>query len=265
MKRPRLLSSNRTKQLFAAPFVIFLLMMVVFPLILLFIYAFFQKGQFSGESFSKFWTDGFSLKVLGNSLWVALVAAVICIVIGYPIAYILALTKFKRAPTILMLFIMPMWINLLLRTYALKQFTILFTTEMGYGTLVFWLVMDYLPFMILPIYTVLSNIDKKYLEASADLGAPPAFVFLKTVLPLSVSGILSGFLIVFTPAVSTYFLSEYLGNPHVMMFGQLLNRTMHFNLSMASVYAIVLLVIIAIAVLILNRLSKIGNRRGGLW
>ena len=203
--------------------------------------------------------------MLGNSLWVALAAAAICILIGYPIAYILALSKFKRAPTIIMLFVMPMWINLLLRTYALRQFTELFTSNLSYGTLIFWLVMDYLPFMILPIYTVLSNIDKKYLEASADLGAPPRYVFLKTVLPLSVSGILSGFLIVFTPAVSTYFLSDYIGNPNVRMFGELINSTMSYNVSMASVYAIVLLVIVAISVLVLNRLSKIGNRRGGLW
>ena len=266
MKKKKFFNSQRTRQMFALPFVVFLLMMVVFPLILLFVYAFFKDGKFNGTEFVTFWTDGFTLPVLGTSLWIAFVAAIICILIGYPIAYILALTKFKRSYIILMLFIMPMWINLLLRTYALKELSELFSTNLGYGTLIFWIVMDYLPFMILPIYTVLSNIDKKYMEASSDLGAPPLKVFLKTVLPLSVPGIISGFLIVFTPAVSTFFLSEYMGNPDIIMLGQLLNDVWtQGNISLASVIAIVLLVIIAISVLVTNWLSKMGNRRGGLW
>lgn len=259
------LTSQRARQFFAAPFVVFLLVFVVLPLVLLFANALFEDGKFTFRFFTEFFTDEYSLTVLGRSLWVAFVAALICLAIAYPIAYILAFSNIKRAGIYILLFIMPMWINTLLRTFALKEFLYLFTENFGYGTMLIGIVMDYLPFMILPIYTVLSNIDKKYIEASRDLGAPPRKVFMKTVLPLSVPGIISGFLIVFTPTVSTYFISEYLGNSNTMMFGELLNSLWRNNFGKASVLALILLVIVLASVLITNRLTKIGNKRGGLW
>jgi len=261
--------NTRIKQLFAAPFVVFLLIFVLLPLLLLIWNAFFGGGSFSFKSITDVFTDGQSMPVLWRSIWVAFIATAVCIAIGYPIAYWLALTKFNRAGTILVLFILPMWINAMLRIYALREVINIFTEDMNYGTLILGLVMDYLPFMIMPIYVVLSNIDKKLLEAASDLGAPPRQVFMKTVLPLSVPGILSGFLIVFTPSVSTYFISEYLGDSSkTLMFGELINKLMknfEANIAKVSVLALILLAVLGLAILATNRLSKIGNNRGGLW
>jgi len=262
-----MLNNQRRKQLFAAPLAVFLIMFVLFPLLMLLINAFFYKGQFTFKFFRDFFTDGYSLKVLGRSLWIAFIASMICILVAYPVAYILALTNFKKAPMILMLFIMPMWINTLLRTVATRDLMNILNIEFGYGTLIFGLVIEYLPFMILPIYVVLKNIDKKLIEASRDLGAPPAMVFLKTILPLSVPGIISGFLMVFTPSVSTYFMSQsqFLGSVKTQMFGQLLNAVWSTNFGKGSVLALVLLFVVGTSVLVTNKLTKIGNQRGGLW
>jgi spermidine/putrescine transport system permease protein len=260
-------NNQRRKQFFTLPLLVFLIMFVIFPLCMLFINAVFDHGHFTLKYIRDFCTDGYSFRILGRSLLVALAASIICILIAYPVAYILALTKFRAAPTILLLFIMPMWINTLLRTLATKDLIDLLGIQYGYGTLIFGLVVEYLPFMIMPIYIVLKNIDKKLIEASKDLGANNFTMFLKVILPLSVPGILSGFLMVFTPAVSTYFMSQsqFLGSVKTQMFGQLLNAIWSTNFGKGSVSAIVLLAVVGVSVFITNRFTKIGNQRGGLW
>ncbi|MCL2846987.1 MAG: ABC transporter permease [Firmicutes bacterium] len=254
------------RHLFVAPFIIFMLVMVVFPLSLLFYHAFTYEGSFTFDHFRAILTDGPSLAILWRSLWVAVLAAVIIMLIAYPIAYGLAMTGFKRGRTILLLFTLPMWTNLLLRSIALNNLFSLIGLENGFLALMIALVMNFLPIMILPLYVVLSNIDKKYIEASQDLGATPGRVFTKTVLPLSVPGIIAGFVLVFTPIVSTFFLSARFGGNSWRMFGQLLSdhyTTRHFGLG--SVLSIILLIVVALTVLVLNRFSKVGNKRGGLW
>ncbi|MDR0975849.1 MAG: ABC transporter permease [Christensenellaceae bacterium] len=263
-------TNNRARIFFAIPFVVFLIMFVLFPLLLLFYFAFFSGDGFSFEYVKNFFTDG-SLQILLNSIIIALITAVICIALGYPVAYILAQSKAKSAPIILMLLIAPMWVNGLLRAFATKQllYAVLGSNlQTGMGTLIIGLVLDFLPFMIMPIYTVLKNVSSKYREASADLGASPSQTFASVTLPLSIPGVISGFLMVFTPAVSTYYLSEYLGSSKTYMIGQQLNDV--FNASFGkygrgSVIAIILLLVVAMSVMATNRLSKIGNQRGGLW
>ncbi|MCL2850823.1 MAG: ABC transporter permease [Firmicutes bacterium] len=250
---------------FAAPFVIFLMLMVVIPLGLLFYYAFASDGGASANFGHVFGTTGY-MRMIGISLGIALFAATIAVLIAYPIAYGLSMVGFKRVPTILLLFIAPMWINLLLRSFALDQFYELIGLGRGFWALIIALVIDYLPLAILPMYVALSGINKKFIEASYDLGATRGQMFRKTVLPLSVPGIITGFLLVFTPVMSTYFLSMYFGTNETRMIGEMLNVYVENHiLGIASVIAMVILVIILFAFIVANRLSKIGNKRGGVW
>ncbi|MCL2755940.1 MAG: ABC transporter permease [Firmicutes bacterium] len=256
--------------LFAAPFIIFMLMMVVFPLCLLFWYAFTSDDGFTFQHFRDVFNDNIAWTILGRSLWIAILAAVICLLIAYPIAYGLTMTGFKRRTTILLLFTLPMWTNLLLRSIALRNLFILVDITPGFWALLISLVVNFLPITILPIYIVLGNIDKKHLEASQDLGATPRKVFTKTVLPLSMPGIIAAFILVFSPIVSTYFLSSFFGGggSDWRMLGELLNiqyRAGDIGVGRGSVLSLILLVLVGLSVLILNRFSKVGNKRGGLW
>ena len=202
---------------------------------------------------------------MGRSLRIALTAALACILIGYPLAYIIAQIKSKAMQyMVLMALVAPMWINGLLRTIALKDLATLMNIPTGETLLTLGLSIDYLPFMLMPIYLVITGIPKSYLEVSADLGASPFITFLKVTLPLSMSGIISGFLMVFTPAVSTYYMSEYLGNQSTFMIGEQLNTMFtKDNKSGAAVIALVLLVLVGVSVFVANQISRIGNNKKG--
>ncbi|MCL2570460.1 MAG: ABC transporter permease [Firmicutes bacterium] len=266
MKKNKPKTRMSYKFLFALPFFIFMIMMVVVPLSLLFFYAFFEDGSFTFAHIQYFFTDSVSVRILFRSLGIALLATVIAILIAFPIALGLATAGFKRSHTILMLFIMPMWINLLLRSFALRELFGIIGVERGLFALVFAIVLDYLPLAIIPIYVVISGTSKKYIEASQDLGANPTQVFTKTILPLSVPGIMAAFLLVFTPAISTYFLVQYFGDNSTRMLGWLLFQlNINSEFGRASVISIALLIIVVLTILITNRLSKRGNKRGGLW
>ena len=265
-----------SRSLFALPYVIYMTIFVVIPLFMLLFFAFFGDGSFSFAEIGAFFTDGSQWATVGRSLRIALVASLWCILIGYPLAYAIAKIKSKTVQyMILMAVVAPMWINGLLRTVALKDFITTITdlfaniadTEIdptGETLLTLGLIIDYLPFMLMPIYLVITGISKSYLEVSADLGASPFITFFKVTLPLSMSGIISGFLMVFTPAVSTYYMSEYLGNQSTFMIGEQLNTMFtKDNKSGAAVIALVLLVLVGVSVFIANQLSRIGNNKKG--
>ena len=257
-----------SRTLFALPYVIYMFIFVVVPLFMLLGYAFFGEGTFSFAEVSAFFTDGSQWATIGRSLRIALTAALSCILIGYPLAYIIAKIRSKTAQyMVLMALIAPMWINGLLRTIALKSLATMWSFEAGETLLTLGLIIDYLPFMLMPIYLVITGIPKSYLEVSADLGASPMTTFFKVILPLSMSGIISGFLMVFTPAVSTYYMSEYLGNQSTFMIGEQLNIMFtKDNKSGAAVIALVLLALVGLSVFIANCISRIGNNKkeGGL-
>lgn len=268
-----------SRSLFALPYVIYMFIFVVVPLFMLLGYAFFGEGSFSFAEVSAFFTDSSQWATIGRSLRIALTAALTCILIGYPLAY--AISKIRSKTTqymVLMALVAPMWINGLLRTIALKNLVTLIDTffmeklgfslglETGETLLTLGLIIDYLPFMLMPIYLVITGIPKSYREVSADLGASPFITFTKVTLPLSMSGIISGFLMVFTPAVSTYYMSEYLGNQSTFMIGEQLNIMFtKDNKSGAAVIALVLLALVGLSVFIANCISRIGNnKKGGL-
>lgn len=257
-----------TRSLFALPYVIYMFIFVVVPLFMLFGFAFFGENGFSLDEATAFFTDSSQWATIGRSLRIALTAALSCILIGFPLAYIIAKIRSKTVQyMILMALVAPMWINGLLRTIALKELSTMINFEAGETLLTLGLIIDYLPFMLMPIYLVITGIPKSYLEVSADLGASPMVTFFKVVLPLSMSGIISGFLMVFTPAVSTYYMSEYLGNQSTFMIGEQLNIMFtKDNKSGAAVIALVLLALVGLSVFIANCVSRIGNnkKQGGL-
>lgn len=266
-----------SRSLFALPYMIYMTIFVVVPLFMLLFFAFFGDGTFSFAEVSAFFTDSSQWATIGRSLRIALVASLWCILIAYPLAYTIAKIKSKTFQyMVLMALIAPMWINGLLRTIALKDLVTFITelfskisgqelaTPTGETLLTLGLIIDYLPFMLMPIYLVITGISKSYLEVSADLGASPFITFMKVTLPLSMSGIISGFLMVFTPAVSTYYMSEYLGDQSTFMIGEQLNTMFtKDNKSGAAVIALVLLVLVGLSVFIANQISRIGNNKKG--
>jgi spermidine/putrescine transport system permease protein len=167
---------------------------------------------------------------------------------------------------IIVLFIIPMWVNFLIRTLALKSIFYSLGITLGKGTAVFGMVYDFLPFMILPIYTTLLKIDKNLIEASEDLGANPRTVLLKTILPLSAPGIVSGALMVFMPSISTYAITDTLSGGKFQLIGSLINMSYFNNMGYSSALAIVMLVLILLSMLISYKFNdKEENRGGGLW
>ena len=211
------------KSTWAVPYFVFLVLFVVLPLLLIAVYAFTDNhGSFTLSNITAFFTEPKIVNSFLVSLEVALENTLICILIGYPAAYILADRKLNRSSLTAVLFILPMWINALMRTLATAELFNSIGIGLGKGTLLFGLPYDYLPFMIYPIYTILSKMDRSYIEAAQDLGASPAKVFLKVTLPLSMPGVMSGVMMVFMPTVSTFAISEILTNNTIQLFGSII-------------------------------------------
>ena len=234
------------------PYGLFLALFVVLPLLLIFFYAFTDKnGGFSLNNFAQFFTSPTTLTTVIISMLIALATTIVCLIMAYPVAYILARSNLNKGGTLLMLFIMPMWINFVLRAMAMKDLlTIIGVFGFNnYLNVVIGMVYDYLPFMILPIYTVLEKMDKSYIEASYDLGASPLKTFSKVTLPLSMPGIASGVTMVFMPTMTCYVISDTFGNGLVTIVGKLIDEqfTTFQNWNFGSAMAMVLLVIMLIS------------------
>ena len=216
-------SARRT---WAWPYVLFLVLFVVLPLLLIFYYAFTTPGgDFTIYNFVKFFHTTEAVNTLIYSMAIAFITTVICLLIGYPAAYIMAMADFKTPQVMALLFILPMWINFLLRTIATVELFNMFGLPLGEGALLFGMCYDYLPFMIYPIYNTLQKMDTSLIEAAQDLGANKANVLTKVVLPLSVPGIYSGIVMVFMPTVSTFAIAELLTHNKITLFGSLIQRS----------------------------------------
>ena len=225
---------------------------MVLPLLLIAVYAFTDNhGSFTLSNITAFFTEPKIVNSFLVSLEVALENTLICILIGYPAAYILADRKLNRSSLTAVLFILPMWINALMRTLATAEIFNSIGIGLGKGTLLFGLTYDYLPFMIYPIYTILSKMDRSYIEAAQDLGASPAKVFLKVTLPLSMPGVMSGVMMVFMPTVSTFAISEILTNNTIQLFGSIIQE--QFNNLMwnqGAALSLAMLIIIGLSTLL---------------
>lgn len=251
------------------PYAVFLLAFVVFPLVLIAVYAFTDANwHFSIMNFVNFFAGGGNLKVLAMSLGLALLTTVICLLIAYPVAYVLARGKIKSGGVYLMLFILPMWINFVLRTAAVKELLFMLQSRGLYNTAenyflstIIGMVYDYLPFSILPIYTVLIKLDKSAIEASMDLGANPTETFIRTTLPLSLPGIMSAITMVFLPTTTTYVIADTLGNSKVTIIGNLIKNQFDAGTAQSwHVGSAISLILLVVVFLSMSLTGKFGDK-----
>lgn len=230
------------------PYFIFLAIFAVLPLILIGIYAFQDgSGHFSLGNITRFFTDSDALGTFALSAEIAIENTLICLLAGYPAAWILANRKLNKSAVTVVLFILPMWINALMRTLATAELFNVMGITLGKGTLLFGMVYDYLPFMIYPIYNVLNKMDASYADAAADLGASPWQVFWKITVPLSKAGISSGILMVFMPTMSTFAISEFLTNNKIKLFGSIIQENINSSMwNYGAALALIMLLIIGL-------------------
>lgn len=236
----------------ALPYLIFMIFFVALPLVLILVYALQDgSGNFSFENVLRFFSDSDAIATFALSLEVAIENTVLCILIGYPAAWILANKKYNRSAVTIILFILPMWINALMRTLATAELFNVLGIRLGKGTLLFGMVYDYLPFMIYPIYNVLNKMDKSFAEAAEDLGANPFQVFWKVTVPLSMPGVRSGILMVFMPTVSTFAISEFLTNGKIKLFGTIIQENINSSMwNYGAALSLIMLMIIGLTTLI---------------
>lgn len=243
------------------PYLVFLTVFVVLPLILVVVYAFQDSyGHFTLANITKFFSDSDAMGTFALSMEVAIENTLICILLGYPAAWILANRNLNRSAVTVVLFILPMWINALMRTLATAELFNMLGISLGKGTLLFGMAYDYLPFMIYPIYNVLNKMDKSYAEAAQDLGAIPWQVFWKVIVPLSMPGVTSGIMMVFMPTVSTFAISEFLTNNKIKLFGTIIQENINSSMwNYGAALALIMLIIIGITSLFNDRDKDAGE------
>ena len=246
---------------FSFPYLAVTLVFVIVPLFLILFYAFRgEDGAFTFGNFAQVFTEKENLERLGETVGIALISTAICLLIAYPVAYVLASSPFSKMAILALLFIIPMWINFMLRIFALKSLLQTIGIEMGYAASVIGMVYDFFPYMLLPIYTVLLNMDKSYSEASRDLGANHAVTFFKVTLPLSVPGVISGISMMFMPIFSSYAITDMMmGNETIHIVGakiaSLFENQSYGNYGYGSALSFVLLLIVLAVMFIGTYLS----------
>ena len=272
------------RSLLAVPYVVWMALFVVAPIVMVVIYAFSTAG--GGFTLDNFTRMGTYTVIFTRSFQLAIIATLVCLLIGYPLSYIMAREgpRFQRVG--MMLIMLPMWVNFLLRTYSwmsileknglINQFfsaiglfdliNAVFGTDIQYfhmigtqGAVVLGMVYNYLPFMILPIYSVIVKLDNSLLEAARDLGANSAAVFRKVIFPLSLPGILSGVTMVFVPSVSTFAISRLLGGGTQMLLGDLIEQQFlggAYNPHLGSAIALVMMLIVIVCMWVMNHFGE---------
>ena len=269
---------------FAVPYVVWMAIFVVAPIIIMVIYAFSNgEGGFTWENFAQMGAYG---SVFLRSFKLALIATAICLLVGYPVSYWLSRegASFQRIAMVLIM--LPMWMNFLLRTYSwmtilenngllnqlfqkiglIALYNNITGSEIEYfsmigtqGAVVLGMVYNYLPFMILPIYSVIVKLDGSLIEAAHDLGADSMTVFRKVILPLSLPGVLSGITMVFVPSVSTFAISRMLGGGTELLLGDLIERQFlggAYNPQLGAAISLVMMVVVVICMLVMNRFGE---------
>ena len=228
------------------PYFIFLLIFVVLPLVLIFLYAFQDaEGNFTLKNFAKFISSPEAANTFVYSIGVAIVTTLLCILLGYPAAYILSNSELCRSKVMVVLFILPMWINILVRTLATVALFDFLHFPLGEGALIFGMVYNFLPFMIYPIYNTMQKMDHSYIEAAQDLGASPMKVFTKVVAPLSMPGVMSGVMMVFMPTISTFAIAELLTMNNIKLFGTTIQENINNGMwNYGAALSLIMLVLI---------------------
>jgi spermidine/putrescine transport system permease protein len=258
------------RKYFSIPYVIFLSLFVVIPLLLIIYYAFSDNsGALSLNAAAKFFSDTTKLEVILVSFFIAVQTTLICLLLGYPVAYFLANKNYNKNAVLVMLCIMPMWINFVLRTTATRS--ILFAINLTGGNAPYLatligMVYNYLPFVILPLYTTMLKLDKSQIEAAADLGANPAMVFIKNIIPQSLPGIISAVTMTLVPVMSSYVISDALSEGNVTLIGNSIYINFaNYQWHNGSFMAFILLIVVLVSMFLTRNSSKEETVRGGLW
>ena len=295
-------SNGIRRSFFASPYTLWMILFTVVPVLLISYYAFTNAaGAFTLDNFKNFWDSNYSVNqlyaqmgpeyevlitrgtvnigILVYSLWMALLCTLICLIIGYPAAYFMADRHLKHGAMIVVLFVIPMWMNFLLRTIAWMTLlednglinTLLCMLGLPHIQLMYnntavllGMVYNFLPFMVFPIYTALTKMDYRLLEAAQDLGASPARTFIKVTAPLSIPGVVSGITMVFMPSVTTFFIPRILGGGNTMMFGDLIENRFLFqgNWNLGSALSLVMMALILVSLGVLRRADPEGEGSG---
>lgn len=295
-------SNGIKRSFFASPYTLWMVLFTVVPVLLIAYYSFTDTtGAFTLDNFKNFWDSNYSVNqiyaqmgpqysvliqpgtvnvdILVYSLWMALLCTVICLALGYPAAYFMADREIKLGSTLVVLFIIPMWMNFLLRTVAWMTLledqglinTLLkalgfHSAQLMYndGAVLLGMVYNFLPFMVFPIYTSLTKMDGKLLEAAQDLGANRLSTFWRVTAPLSIPGVISGITMVFMPSVTTFFIPRILGGGNTMMFGDLIeNRFLtEGNWNVGSALSLIMMILILISLSILRKADPEGEGGG---
>ena len=211
------------------PYIAWISLFIVAPMLLILLYAFTSEGngvltlKFTIENFTRFFSDAVFSKVMFRSLKIAFLTTIICIAFGYPAAYFISRMDEKKQAFAILLVTLPMWINMLIRTYAWRGILSYFDISNEFKVLI-GMVYNFIPFMILQVYTSLSKMDRSLIVAANDLGANKVQTFLRVTLPLSIPGIISGVTLVFLPAVSSFFIPKLLGGGEYVLIGNLIEN-----------------------------------------
>lgn len=254
---------------FSAPYLVWMIVFILVPLLMIAYFAFTtDSGDFTIRNISDV---GQYANIFVRSIWLSLIATAVCLVIAYPVAFILSRMDRHKQGTMLMIVMLPMWMNFLLRTYAWMTLlgnngiinNMLSVVGLGpvrmintSGAVVLGMVYNYLPFMILPLYSVMVKIDKSLLEAASDLGCSSASTLFRVVVPLSMPGITSGITMVFVPAISTFIISRMLGGGSNLLIGDLIEMQFlgnAYNPHLGAAISLVLMVIILVIMTVMNQ------------
>ncbi|MDU4724875.1 MULTISPECIES: ABC transporter permease [Clostridium] len=270
----------------AYPYIVWSSLFILIPLLIVLFFSFTIETpdgySFSVENYTRLMNSQYA-HIFYKSIQLAGLTTVVCLILGYPVAYIISKISPSRRNLIIMLFIVPMWMNFLLRTYAWlpilgkNGFVNNFLANFGIGPIQFLyndgavllgMVYNFLPFMVLPIFTILSKMDQSLIDAASDLGATRKQIFTKVVFPLSLPGVLSGITMVFMPAVSTFVISSLLGGGQYTLLGNLIEQqfTTMGNRNFGSAISIIMMIVILISMAVMNKFdSEDKEGSAGLW
>lgn len=264
-------------KLSASPYIVWMIIFIIFPLIVVAYYAFTNSaGDFTLNNIANLsrYTD-----TILRSIWFGAIATLICLIISYPLAYIISQATENSQRTLIMLVMLPMWMNFLLRTYSwmllLEDTGIInnFLTKIGIGpfqmintssAVILGMVYNYLPYMILPLYSIMSRMDKKVIEAARDLGGNNSTVIKKVVFPLSMPGVISGITMVFVPSVSTFYISQKLGGGKFTLIGDVIEMQFQtsYNYNLGAAISLFLMVLILVCLFVMNKFAD--DEEGGI-
>lgn len=268
----------------AYPYIIWISIIIVIPMFLILLYAFTEPGndvitiKFTLNNFAKFFSDNIFLNVLQQSIKIAIITTILCILLGYPAAYIIANANEKFKMILVLIVTLPTWINMLVRTYAwmgiMQDNGVINSMLSFFGipavkmlhtdfAVILGMVYNFIPFMILQIYTSLTKMDKNYLEAANDLGANKVQTFLRITLPLSIPGVISGITLVFLPAASSFFIPKLLGGGQYVLIGNVIETQFitSGNWNFGSAISMIMAIIIMFSMYITKRIDKNPSSR----